>query len=372
MRIKPLNKNAGVRFFVGLFLIVLISFGIFVVAGANVTGFGNESDVENESNLTDLNESFLNVTGESLELINESVLNETLIPENVSSDGGNNTINDNLVEVVNDTILNETDDDLFFIVANETVGNETNEILSNNETIQESIDFDSMELIERGPYHNIYFNNSSGENIARLSAEQVNYLERDEYFPINTTILNEGCEFDYCVRKGIYFADFKEDSSQEHLVKFFFNESYIKYTPRDLTYVSGNDKEAIAYVSSVLGYSNENTFIYPSIYGDGLDLEYEYHNSFLKENLIIQNKSDLPSPNLNSEEIYLSLEFMMNSKAVGLGPDNSRRFEEIEIFLTGYVTRKNSFIDNLLGREEEGTFEKNFKWNKKDKLKLKG
>jgi len=307
-----LNKNAGTMFLAGFLLIVLIGFGVLVAAGENFTVFGGD----NETNISESN----------FNIINDSIANET---------------NESF------TVSRTSTDPI-----NEATENGADITILGNEIMQEPMDFDSMELLERGPDYNIY-RAEDGRKIARAYPAPINYLENKEYKPINTLIVNDNCEFDYCVRKGIYYADFKESSGSKNIVKFFYNGSYISYTPGELSYISGDNQEVIAIPSSVEGYANGNEFNYPSIYGEGLDLGYEYHNSILKENLIIQDKSVLPTPSFNPDETYLSLEFLMDTK--------SDKLEENEIYLTGKIKKNGDEV-----------FKKDLKWNKKDKLRIKG
>jgi cysteine-rich repeat protein len=226
-------------------------------------------------------------------------------------------------------------------------------------------DFDSMDVLDRGSDYNIY-KGKNGTKIARISPGPINYLEDDSYEPINSTIVNGGCEFDWCVRKGVYWADFKEDSSSEDVVKFLFNGSYISYTPLPLRFVSGDDEEIVSEVGKVDGEASENEFVYEDVYGKGLSLGYGYHNSFLKENLVIDSLESLGEPNM--KDAYLSLDFAFDSKSFG----ENKSLKETGVFLSGRVKKETGFIGKMFGEDVEESDEKNLRWDKSERLSVKG
>ena len=219
---------------------------------------------------------------------------------------------------------------------------------------------EDLELVERGLEYNIYKNLISGSNVLRLHPGPINYNNGIEYLPIDTTIVQEGCEYDYCVREGIYYADFKEDSLSEYLVKFYYNNSYVIYAPLDLKYISEEGEKIISSIQKTKGYSNGSKFIYPNFYGEGLNINYEYKNTLLKEELVIENRESLIESTLGGEK-YLSLDFKIDSKFV----DKQKSLKEVEIYVSGKVVKFSS--DDFKAVEE-----KDLKWNKEDKLKIKG
>lgn len=103
---------------------------------------------------------------------------------------------------------------------------------------------DELRLISRGQNYNLYENET--KNIMKIYTSPVNYLEGDKYEPINKTITSENCEFDHCVRKGIYYADFKNNSKAKNLVKFYYNKTFLTYTPLSLKYQYQNKGEIIS------------------------------------------------------------------------------------------------------------------------------
>src|SRR3989344_1264657 len=156
-----------------------------------------------------------------------------------------------------------------------------------------------------------------------IAPEPINYFNGSDYVPINTTIISNGCNYDYCVRKGVYFADFRDDYNPSGMIRFYYNGSEVIYTPISLTYYNGSTEQIIANASTeVTGYSNGSTFEYPSIFGSGFDLSYTYMNSMLKEELILSNNSIFPQPNLMGE-VYLNINFEFNtSDVVYVGQEN--------------------------------------------------
>lgn len=230
--------------------------------------------------------------------------------------------------------------------------------LNNSANLLDLESYPEIEVLSRGSTYNIYYNSTSGKKIMRLNPTYINYLdENQEYQPINTTIASLNCEYDYCVRKGIYYVDFKEDSSQQDLVKFFYNNTSIIYTPLELSYVRNGKEVLISNILNIKGEAIENNFLYKNIYGEGLDLNYEYNRIFLKENLIINKKENLPKTNLK-DEVYLSLKFKMDSNYL----DNKNKIRETEFFATGKIKQKNS----------KEKIKENFKWKKSKKIKVKG
>jgi len=237
-------------------------------------------------------------------------------------------------------------------------------VSSQNYTENENIAFDSSKVFERGPDYNLYKIN--GKNVARVSPGPINYFNNDTYEPIDTTIIREDCEFDYCVREGVYWADFKTYSDSGDIVKFFYNDSYISYTPLDLSYVSEDNEEKIFDLKTVKGRAEDNEFTYSSAYGEGLDLEYEYHNSFLKENLIIKNADVLPKPNF--ENAYLSLSFLFNSESM----DKNNLSKKHEVFFSGTKMEESGFVGKLFGEEFKEIEKENLKWDENSEIRIKG
>lgn len=175
---------------------------------------------------------------------------------------------------------------------------------------RDPISYKSLDLTNRSLYSNRYYNSTGNYYVLEISPIPINYNNGSEFVPINTTILSENCEFDYCVRKGLYYADFKNSSTENDTVKFLYNESNISYTPLELKYVNGSDEELISNVQQVQGSANGSSFTYSGIYGSGFDLEYSYRNVLLKETLQIGSKTDLPTPTLQNPDLKLAFKFL--------------------------------------------------------------
>ncbi len=173
-------------------------------------------------------------------------------------------------------------------------------------------DLSNLTLIQRSMYSNIYYNQSyNGTNnysyVAQIFSDPVNY-EDNGFYPINTTIVSEECELDYCVNKGVYKVNFANYSNYSQAIKVSYGISYVSFTPVSLHQSSGDSSGN----GNVQGYANGSKFIYPNIFGGGLDLEYEYFSSFLKESLIIQSKENI-TLDLNASS-YLISKFKLESK----------------------------------------------------------
>jgi len=74
--------------------------------------------------------------------------------------------------------------------------------------------------------------------------------------------------------------------------------------------------EQISMIQDVIGATNGSIFLYKNAYGNGIDLQYSYYNELLKENLIISQSSDLPSPPqymIDQGNITLNLDFVLET-----------------------------------------------------------
>src|SRR3989338_8764662 len=217
---------------------------------------------------------------------------------------------------------------LFFLsvfILSFSIGQEDSpEYILNGTSEGGEINKSSWNLTERGIDFDLYLTDEINSSYyMELSSYPINYFNGSEFEPINTTIVSSGCEYNYCVRKGVYFADFYEDYNPSGMIKFNNNGTNVIYTPISLTYYNGSTEQVIANTTeNTNGYANDNIFIYSSIFGSGFDLEYNYMNNILKEDFIITNISALPAPNLTGE-VYLNLNFKMStSDEVYVGVEN--------------------------------------------------
>ncbi|MCD4771679.1 hypothetical protein K8R30_04685 [archaeon] len=242
---------------------------------------------------------------------------------------------------------------LMFVVAGELESSDVN------------INLDSMELVERGMDYDIYFDEASGKKVAQVSPTAINYFDGEGYSPINRNIVRGNCEYDYCVREGIYYADFRERLEGE-VVKFLYNGSYIKYLPLPLSYINDESEEVVGEIVNVLGKASENEFVYVGAYGEGLDLGYEYNNILLKENLIIESLSSLPVPSFYDAFLKLSFEVDDGSKKT------DGKNEKNEIRLSGKKIEEAGFVSKMFGGEDKEVSVEKEKWERDGKFKIKG
>ncbi|KKN35391.1 hypothetical protein LCGC14_0784180 [marine sediment metagenome] len=179
------------------------------------------------------------------------------------------------------------------------------------------------EVVENVTYVNYQTNvyNLGNNTFAQTSyLGFVNYYNGSEFFPINTTIVDSSNPlYDYEVIKGVYQSYFKEDPTEGPIIKFMIGSEYMTFQPMALQY-EGYDGglEQISMIQNVVGMPNDNKFLYEDAYGLGIDLQYSYYNDFLKENLIINQSSDLPSPPqymIDQGNITLNLDFVLETNS---------------------------------------------------------
>jgi len=161
---------------------------------------------------------------------------------------------------------------------------------------RDPISYSTLNLTNKSLHSNTYYNETGNYYVLELHPSPINYHNGSTFVSINRTVVSENCEFDYCVKKGLYHADFKNSSTADSTVKFASNGSNISYTPRELKYVNNTDEELISNVQAVQGNANGSSFTYSNIYGSGFDILYDYRNILLKETLRIENESILPAP----------------------------------------------------------------------------
>ncbi|PJC45017.1 hypothetical protein CO038_00645 [Candidatus Pacearchaeota archaeon CG_4_9_14_0_2_um_filter_39_13] len=199
-----------------------------------------------------------------------------------------------------------------------------------------------LNLTDSGIDYELFINTTSGERVVKAYSSPINFYNGTGYESINSTIINQGCDYDYCVRKGIYYADFRGSSMADDFVKFYVNGSYLVFKPINLSYVYEDQSEIVASLVNVSGYTNQSQFVYPSIFGSGFDITYEYLSPYLKEILSIENNSLLQDTNLNqTDETFLSLSFEIESSSLSEGDT----WEDGEIYLTGYIAESNQTLN---------------------------
>lgn len=109
------------------------------------------------------------------------------------------------------------------------------------------------------------------------------------------TITTSQTAWDY-ESNGFFIAYFNEDPSAGYAVSFNKNGNEIQLLPHALNY--NNDLSQLQQISmpqSVTGTPNDKTFLYQNAYGTGIDLQYTITPKKLKEELIINDFSNLPA-----------------------------------------------------------------------------
>jgi len=178
----------------------------------------------------------------------------------------------------------------------------------------------------------------------------VNYYNGSEFMPINTTIVESSdLLFDYEVIEGVYQAYFKSDPTWGPVVKFIKNDVEITFQPMGLLYEGYyGGLEEISMIQDVVGSPNRSIFLYKNAYGDGIDLQYSYYNELLKENLIISQLSDLPSPPqymIDQGNITLNLDFVLETDSNHIIIEGAEWDKKTDITTSNEVYIKNESGD---------------------------
>jgi hypothetical protein len=157
--------------------------------------------------------------------------------------------------------------------------------------------------------------------------EGVTYLEGDTYIPVildfkpldysSTYYPN----YQYGMESMKYKAVFKDTATAGQLVTFDSNDLKVIYQPQFIGWINDWDgRENIASPQDS-GFLNLNdSFVYPNAYGEGIDLVYEANANYLKEKVIIENRSLLtePSPTMISGgNVKLYVNFILDFENEG-------------------------------------------------------
>ncbi len=149
---------------------------------------------------------------------------------------------------------------------------------------------------ERGGYWNKFINN--GTYNLHLYNTVVNYFNGSEYIPFSYNLTPSSDPlFDYEVVESYYNVYFNEDPSAGEVVKYVKDGLEVTFQPLALNYGNSLSQiEQISMIQAVTGNPTNNIFLYGNAYGNGIDLQYTYMPTQLKEKLIINSFSDLPAP----------------------------------------------------------------------------
>ncbi|MBI2667418.1 VCBS repeat-containing protein [Candidatus Woesearchaeota archaeon] len=162
----------------------------------------------------------------------------------------------------------------------------------------------------------VSLNNYDGTRTATFYTEPINYFNGQEFMPIDKTIVNSSnLEYDYEVTKGLYQAYFKQDPTKVNTIKVEKDNEYITLQPISLSYNNILGEKQIANANPVMGIAQDNEFIYKNIFGNGIDLKYEYENTRLKESIVINEFNNLVLPTLNKNNLSLDIKFLINKNS---------------------------------------------------------
>jgi len=167
------------------------------------------------------------------------------------------------------------------------------------------------------------------DGVTSLVVYAPEYYNGTDWTDINTTIGENPASqplYDYGIEEGIYQIFFKEDPDDADSIMFVRNETYLEpyadkyaefsFQPYTLKYVNDLSQiQQISIVQSVIGYPTENFFVYPAIYGDGINMTYEYDAIRLAKNLVIKNVSVLTEPEsymVDGGNLTVALDFQIN------------------------------------------------------------
>ena len=113
-----------------------------------------------------------------------------------------------------------------------------------------------------------------------------------------SNLIGVSTKADYQYEANLFYdVYFKENPTLDDVIDFEVTGDKITFTPLDLGYSNKKKIQTINSPLEVTGYVSGNTFIYQDVYGQGLDLQYLVNKNYVKEELVINNKDNLPIPN---------------------------------------------------------------------------
>ena len=136
---------------------------------------------------------------------------------------------------------------------------------------------------------------SGGCETVLYSYQKYYVNENDEWEQIDERFRTENCEegYDVCVDRNLYQVHVKSDSDSTETIKYVKDGVALTFQPLGISYRtidSSQGENAIGRSAEV----NENRISYHNIFGRGIDLDYTYFPSFLKQELILEDRSVLP------------------------------------------------------------------------------
>ncbi|NOQ56231.1 MAG: hypothetical protein GQ477_05510, partial [Nanohaloarchaea archaeon] len=215
------------------------------------------------------------------------------------------------------TLINSSSVFLNIINSNESSNQTETEVQTENKT--------KGKISQRGQNFDEYENENGTKTtyIGKLK----NYYNGSEYIVANTTITSEPQdepEYDYGAENNTHKTYFKKDPAIEDAIKFSLNqetinktypaEGYVTYQPISLNYRNSNGyTQEINKTQAVIGIEQDNTFIYPNIFGNDYDLTYTIKTDKLEKNLILDQKPKQPHADvLAGNNITLDMDFVID------------------------------------------------------------
>ena len=124
--------------------------------------------------------------------------------------------------------------------------------------------------------------------------------------------------YEYANENTIYSAYFSDNPTEGDAIKFVKGSTEITFFPMALNFKNQLSQiEQISIPQAVTGYPSNEFFRYDGVYGAGVNLVYEYRGGQLKEQLILENSSVIPSPAqyiLDGGSVQLELGFLINTQ----------------------------------------------------------
>jgi hypothetical protein len=159
------------------------------------------------------------------------------------------------------------------------------------------------ETSEYDAHLNYYIEHMTDGTYNIIVGDGVTYLEGDEYIPVildfkpldySSTYYPD---YSYGMESMKYKAVFKDTATAGQLVTFDSDELKVIYQPQFIGWINDWDSRANIASPQDSGFLNLNdSFVYPNAYGEGIDLTYQAHANYLKEAIIIDNRSRLTEP----------------------------------------------------------------------------
>ncbi|MBS3058387.1 MAG: hypothetical protein J4478_03210, partial [Candidatus Diapherotrites archaeon] len=208
-----------------------------------------------------------------------------------------------------------------------------------------------QEPCERTEFSNV-FCNPDGSRTSELYTAPVNYFDDSvqAFVPIDSTVVNadkaSALEKDYnsVVRKGKHNVFFKDDVSSQDAVKFQAGSYWVSFQALELSFADASKKQLIQTASGKKGSASQSQNLkkFSNIFLNGVDLQYRYLSTGLREELVISNKGILPALQGLSGTTFIQLREKI-SFAPGLAMFvNNSPFSSGKVETSGKISFKDS------------------------------